>query len=173
MKFRLTVVSKSEKLPLHTVDAAAVVGCAVAAAAVGELPSNLARHTDKLELVAAAGAAEVVDHKRKVAQHRRLALAPELELQELKLELVQLQLVQVPLLQEAAAAEGPKWQELEGAVAVEHIAAAVVAAAVVDSIADIPSESGSTGDRWLDPCTDTARTLLRRHCTVAVRRAGR
>lgn len=171
MKFRLTVVSKSEKLPLHTVDAAAVVGCAVAA--VGELPSNLARHTDKLELVAAAGAAEVVDHKRKVAQHRRLALAPELELQELKLELVQLQLVQVPLLQGVAAAEGPKWQELEGAVAVEHIAAAVVAAAVVDSIADIPSESGSTGDRWLDPCTDTARTLLRRHCTVAVRRAGR
>lgn len=172
MKFRLTVVSKFEKLPPHTVDAAAVVGCAVAAAAVGELPSNLARHTDKLELVAAAGAAEVVDHKRKVAQHRRLALAPKLELQELKLELVQL-LVQVPLLQGAAAAEGLKWQELEGAVAVEHIAAAVVAAAVVDSIADIPSESGSTGDRWLDPCTDTARTLLRRHCTVAVRRAGR
>ena len=170
MKFRLTVVSKFEKLPPHTVDAAAVVGCAVAA--VGELPSNLARHTDKLELVAAAGAAEVVDHKRKVAQRRRLALAPKLELQELKLELVQL-LVQVPLLQGVAAAEGPKWQELEGAVAVEHIAAAVVAAAVVDSIADIPSESGSTGDRWLDPCTDTARTLLRRHCTVAVRRAGR
>ena len=173
MKFRLTVVSKFEKLPPHTVDAAAVVGCAVAAAVVGELPSSSARHTDKLELVAAAAAAEVVDHKRKVAQRRRLALAPKLELQELKLELVQLQRVQVPLLQGAAAAEGPKWQELEGAVAVEHIAAAVVAAAVVDSIADIPSESGSTGDRWLDPCTDTARTLLRRHCTVAVRRAGR